>query len=96
MEKGRLKIGILYLSFHNSIKKVYGIGRIVSERDLIIKLGRQFLVPKRLRILAIKELENMNLVKRESNNEFRILNYELDIEEDTNKFLKKLNLFNIF
>lgn len=96
MEKGRLKIGILYLSFHNSIKKVYGIGRIVSERDLIIKLGRQFLVPKRLRILAIKELENMNLVKRESNNEFRILNFELDIEEDTNKFLKKLNLFNIF
>jgi len=94
MEKERLKIGILYLSFHNSLKKVYGSRRIVSEKDLVIKLGRQFLVPKRLRILAIKELENMNLIKKESNNEFKILDYELNIEEDTNNFLGKLNLFN--
>jgi len=96
MKKKMLKIGILYLSFHNSLRKVYGTGKIVSEEDLIIKLGRQFLVPKRLRLLAVKELVKRNLIKRESNKEFKILNYEFDIEKDTNEFLKKMNWFSIF
>lgn len=95
MKRGKLKIGLLYLSFHNSLKKVYGVNRIVSKARLMAKLGRQFLVPKQLRILAIKELEKMNLIKRESENEFKILDYELNIEEDTNLFFKMMNLFSI-
>jgi len=95
MERGKLKIGLLYLSFHNSIKKVFGVNRIVTKEELMIKLGRQFLVPKRLRICAIKELENMNLIKKEEGSNFKILDYELNVEEDANKFLKVMKIFTI-
>ena len=91
----KLKIGILYLSFHNSLKKLYGVNRIVSKESLIIKLGRQFLVPKRLRILAVKELESMGLLKEESKTEYKILDYKLNIEEDANKFLQAMKLLSI-
>ncbi len=93
--KGKLKIGILYLSFHNSLKKIYGVNRVVTQEELKIKLGRQFLVPKRLRVVAIKELTKMNLLKEEDKDCFKILDYELNIEEDANKFLKMLNFFSI-
>ncbi len=83
------------MSFHNSLKKVYGINRVVTKKELMIKLGRQFLVPKPLRILVIEELEKMNLLKKESKDNFKILDYELNIEEDTNKFLKMLKFLSI-
>jgi len=95
MKQHNLETGLLYLSFHNSIKKIYGVNRIVNERDLIIKLGRQFLVPKNLRVLAIKELERMGLLKRITKNSVKIIDYKLNVEEDANKFLKKMHLFSI-
>lgn len=91
--KGKLKIGILYLSFHNSLKKIHGINRVVTEKVLTTKLGRQYLVPRRLRVFAIKELIKMNLLKEVDKEEYKILDYELNVEEDANKFLKTMNLF---
>ena len=93
--KEKLKIGILYLSFHNSLKKVYGINRVVTKKELTTKLGRQFLVPKRMRIPAIKELVKLNLLKEESKDSFKILDYELNIEEDANIFLKAMSFLSI-
>ncbi len=84
---------ILYLSFHNSIKKKFGVNRLISKKEIIIKLGRQFLVPKPLRIVALDELEKMKLIKKECNEYYKILDCELNLEEDTNKFLKKLGFF---
>jgi len=96
MKRGKLDIGLLYLSFHNSLKKVYGKNRVVNKKELMAKLGRQFLVPKQLRVLAIKELVNMGLLKEESKNEFKIVNCELNIEEDAGEFFKRMNLFLTF
>ena len=95
MKRGKLKVGLLYLSFHNSLKKVYGVNKIVTKNQLIEKLGRHGLVPKQLRILAIEELEKMNLLKRESENEFKVLDYERNIEENKSKFFVMINLFSI-
>ncbi len=95
MQKDKLKIGLLYLSFHNSLKKIYGVNRVITKRDIMIKLGRQFLVPKPVRVLVIKELQKMNLLKEESKNEFRILDCDLNIEEDINKFFMRLNMFSL-
>ncbi len=91
----KLKIGILYLSFHNSLKKIYGVNRVVTEEELKIKLGRQFLVPKRLRLVVIKELTKMNLLKEEEKGCFKILDYELNIGEDANIFLKAMSFLSI-
>ena len=83
------------MSFHNSLKKVYGVNRVVTKKELTTKLGRQFLVPKRLRIYVIKELVKMGLLKEIEKEEYKILDYELNVEEDANAFLKAMNIFSI-
>lgn len=84
---------ILYLSFHNSIKKKFGVNRLVSKKELKIKLGRQFLVPKNLTIVALKELENMGLIKKENSVYYKILDINFDLEENVNKFYMQIGLF---
>jgi len=77
MEK--LNDNILYLSFHNSIKKIYGVNKFVEIEKIRIKLGRQYLVPKRFRDKAILELENMGLIKVEEKY-VKVLDKDLDLE----------------
>jgi hypothetical protein len=91
IEKDGINIKILYLAFHNSLKKVYG-NRLVTKKILYMKLGRHSLVPKCLRELAIKEFEEMGLIKKEDRDLYKIIDYKLNLEEDANKFLQRINL----
>jgi len=87
-----LSVGILYLSFHNLLKKKIGINRYTNKKEINAMLGRHFLVPKNLRIAVIKELKNMNLIKEEKEG-ILIIDYKLDISQDANKLFKMLKLF---
>lgn len=91
--KTTLDTKILYLSFHNSIKKVFGVNQVIPRKEIITKLGRQFLVPANLRIAALKELEDMKLIERVDRDNVKILEPKLDLELDANKFFKALHLF---
>lgn len=86
-----LKKSILYLSLHNSLKKIHGINRPVEKEKIKIKLGRQYLVPKRLRDEAIKELEKIGLIKIKGNIIY-ILNGEFDLENKPNEFFKCIGM----
>jgi len=77
---------ILYLSLHNSLKKKYGVNRLVKKEDVKIKLGRQYLVPKNLRNIAIEELIEMKLITVEDTSYVKILEGEFDLENSPNKF----------
>lgn len=92
MKKSKISYNILYLSFHNSLKKVYGANKIVEQKKICEKLGRQFLVNKRLRISAIKELESMNLLKDEGDGYYKILEGDFDLEENTGEFIRSVLL----
>lgn len=83
------------MSFHNSLKKVYGVNRVVTKKELAIKLGRHPLVPKRYRLDAIKELVKMGLLKEVGKEEYKILDYKLNMEEDASKFLKAMKILSI-
>ena len=83
---------ILYLAFHNSLKKVHGVNHIVSRKDIFSKLGRQFLVPKPLRASCLIELERMNLLERVDRDNLKILDCQIDIETEPDKFIKMLGL----
>ena len=72
---------ILYLSFHNSLRKKFGVNRVVCKREIIIKLGRQFLVPKHLREDAINELEMMGLLEKIDKNHIKILDCDICLEK---------------
>jgi spore coat polysaccharide biosynthesis predicted glycosyltransferase SpsG len=87
-----LSVGILYLSFHNLLKRKIGLNRYTTKKEINAMLGRHFLVPKNLRIAVIKELKNMNLIKEDSSG-ILIIDYKLDVNEDANKLFKLLKLF---
>lgn len=90
--KQQLNIKILYLSFHNSLIKVYGANSIIRRKDVFAKLGRQFLVPQNLREPALKELENMGLLKREDRDNVRVVDSKLNLD-NSSMFFQKLHLF---
>ena len=86
----RINSKILYLSFHNSLKKKFGVNKVIHKEEIIIKLGRQFLVPKNLRIKAVEELEKMGLIKKEDNDYFKILEGDFDLENNPQEFYKSI------
>ena len=69
------------------------MNKIISRKDFFTILGRHFLIPKNVRVAVIREMELMNLVKREDKETILILDYGLDITKDVGKFYKTLELF---
>ena len=88
-----LDIKLLYLSLHNLLRKKYGTNQVIQRKEIYGELGRHFLIPKNLRCVVIKELENMNLIKKNDRDSLILLEYKFNIEEDTNRFLKEVGLF---
>lgn len=89
----KLKRGILYISLHNQLIRMFGVNRIVEKKAIEEKLGRHFLVPKSIRAITIIELEEKGLIKIESSNQIRILPCDLDLKEDANKIYELAGLF---
>jgi hypothetical protein len=88
-----LNIGLLYLSLHNQLRKSVGINRVISRKDFFTILGKHFLIPKNIRCCIVKEMKLMNLIEVIDNDTLKVLDSDLNIETDANKFYKTLKLF---
>ena len=91
-EKKELDIGLLYISLHSLLRRKVGINRYISRKDFYTILGKHFLIPKNIRIVVIKEMENKGLVSQEKE-DIKILDCNLDIENDTNQWFQKVGIF---
>jgi len=90
---GQIKISILYLCLHNLLKKRHGIGEEITRKELFCELGKHFLVPKKVKPLIIKEMEELKLLKKQTNGAILILKCEYDLEKDANMFYEQIGLF---
>jgi len=88
-----LNVGLLYLSCHNLLKKRYGIGKPITRKQLYCELGRHFLIPWKLRDCMVKELEELELIKKINSDTYILIDIKLDLEEDANKLFKKMHMF---
>jgi len=88
-----MNIGLLYLSLHNLLRKKMGINREISKKDFYCILGKHFLVPKNIRAVIIKEMEVRGLVKQEDKNTIIILDCDINLEENPNKFYRQAGIF---
>lgn len=88
----KLKIGLLYISLYNQLVKRVGISRTISRKDFFCIIGKHFLVPKNLRVIVIKEMENKNLIKQK-NNEIIILKNNFTLEKNTTKLYQMAGLY---
>ena len=88
-----LNIGLLYLSLHNQLRKTVGINRVITRKDFFTILGKHFLIPKNVRACIVQEMVLMNLLQKIDRDTFKILDSDLNIETDANKFYITLKLF---
>lgn len=88
-----LKIGILYLGLHNQLLKKFGVGGVIKRKELFCKLGKHGQIPKKIRYLVIKEMEEKGLVKILNRDEIKILKIDIDIEKDANKLYQLSGIY---
>jgi len=88
-----LKIGLLYLSLYNQLIKKMRADKTISRKEFFCIIGKHFLVPKNLRPIIIKEMENRNLIIQEPNSDITVIKHNLDLEKDANKLYRMAGLF---
>ena len=88
-----LKIGILYLGLHNQLLKKFGIGGVIKRKEFFCKLGKHGQIPKQIRYLVIKEMEEKALVEIINRDEIKILSTDIDLERDANKLYQLAGIY---
>lgn len=88
----KLKVGVLYLGLHNQLFKKYGT-TIITRKEFFCKLGKHYMIPKNLRDFVIKEMEEVDLIKRVDRDNVEILKSSIDIEEDCNKIYEMAGIY---
>jgi len=81
-------MGLLYLGLHNQLVKKFGVNKIITRKELFCKLGKHSQIPKSLRYLVLKEMEEKQLIKRIDRDNIKILKIEIDLERDTHKLFE--------
>lgn len=89
----KLEIGLLYLGLHNQLTKKFGVNGIVSRKEFYIKIARHGQIPKNLRPLVIKEMEDRQLIKRVNRDAIQILPIDIDIEKDCTQIYRIAGLY---
>lgn len=91
-KRSELNIGILYISLYQQLRNNIGMSRIITRERFFTILGKHYLVPKPLRDLVIKEMEQRQLIKCNSKETIEVLNCDYDLTEP-NKFYQRIGLY---
>jgi uncharacterized protein (UPF0333 family) len=89
----KLNIGLLYISLYSLLRKKIGVNRTISKKDFYCILGKHFIIPKNLRCVVIKEMEQRELVKRENGENIRILDCDLELENNISGWYQKVGIY---
>lgn len=89
----QLKVGILYLGLHNQLLKKYGIKGVIKRKAFFCKLGKHGQIPKRVRYLVMKEMEEKQLIEILNRDEIRVLSIDIDLERDANKLYQLAGIY---
>ena len=93
MEEFYKKTGLLYLGLHNQLIKKFGEEGVVKRKDFFCKLGKHGQIPKNIRYLVIKEMEQKKLIKIINRDEIQIERIDIDIEKDSNKLYEMAGIY---
>ena len=88
-----MNINILYLCLYNLLNKRYGTELEITRKELFCELGKHFLVPKKIKPVIIKEMEEIKLIEKKPNGNIMLLKCDIDLEKDANKFYEKYGIY---
>lgn len=80
-----LEKGLLYLSLHRALINKWGVNAEIRIKVFYHKVGEHFLVPKNLRPVILREMEEKNLLSRPNCRVIKILPSKVDLEKEANK-----------
>jgi hypothetical protein len=86
--KEKLKIGLLYLAFHNVLLKKFKANSIVKRKEITREIGIHAHCTFGIRDYIIQEMVTKGLLEKVNRDELKILPYEIDIETEHNKLYK--------
>ena len=87
------EIGILYLSLHSHFIRKYGVGNIMKRTELVCKIAKHGQVPKKIRHLVVKEMEDKKLIEKINRDDIKLLEVEIDLEKDANKLYQLAGIY---
>lgn len=89
----QLSVGLLYLSLHNNLIKGFGINKKINRKEFLTKISRHFLLPKNLRPIIIKEMEERGLIKKVDRDHIIVLKQNINIEKDVVKIYRLAGIY---
>jgi len=86
MEK--IEKGILYIALHNKLLRAFGENKIITRKDFLGNITRHVIIPRGLRDFLLKDLEEKKLIKRIDRDNIKIMQCEIDLDNEPNKLYK--------
>ena len=93
MKKNNINVGILYVSLYNLLRRKVGLNMHISRKEFYCILGKHFIVPKNLRCVAIKEMEQRGLIKQENSDRIKIINCDISLENNIDKWYRQVGIY---
>jgi len=85
-------ISVLHFSLHCHLLKKFG-NKPVSKKDFYALLGRHFLIPKTLRIVALKEMEERGLIEMIDKQNLITKKGSFELEHSASEFYKMMGFY---
>jgi predicted transcriptional regulator len=86
--KEKLKIGLLYIAFHNILLKKFKVNSIIKRKEITREIGIHAHATFGIRDYIIQEMIEKRLLEKMNRDELKILPYDIDIETEHNKLYK--------
>ncbi len=93
IEEKEISLNLLYISLHNLLLRKVGIDKIMTQKELFCHLGKHFLIPKNIKPIIFKEMQNLNMVKKIDRYKIEVLECKWDLETDTAEFYKWAGIY---
>ena len=69
------------------------MGNIITRKEFFCILGKHFLIPKDKRPSIIKEMENLELIKRENKESIKVLKCDINFDDNADKLYRKAGIY---
>ena len=86
------EVPVLYLCFHKKLYNCYGC-TVVNRKDVLEKMGEIYKIPKNLRVVIMKEMEDLDMISKINRDKIKINSCMIDVEENISRIYYKLGMF---
>jgi len=92
-KKRDLELNIFYLCVHKKLHERVHLSGTITRHNFFRLLGETYHIPKKLRIIVLKEMQECEMIKELKGTLIKVLPIIIDPELNLNKFYENANIF---